>query len=128
MPPTLTLVETLKSLIILLKTEKQALLASDFSQVAQISEDKARLSTDLRAYMISDSSRDKLKASAGLIDQLKKLSKENARLLQSAKSGVQQAHARLDALKKKESVVGTYTENGTKLAVHGSGVSKQKIA
>jgi len=118
----------INKLIELLTLEKSRLLGGSFDDMPEITEQKQFYLSVLMDYIQNPAQAATLKPFSNAIEEIKALSNENEALLNSARNGVKAAQTRLRNIATRESLVGAYTADGSKLRAHDCGVTRCKTA
>lgn len=125
---TKSLSATIDSLLDLLVSEKEALLAGDFMRVGAAAKGKAKLAEELDRQLTNAHSAASVPAFRARLAKLAQLSAENERLLDAAKNGVISARNRLKDIVYRERNVGVYGKGGAKVMSAEAGVTRKKSA
>ena len=114
----------ISKLIELLTLEKSRLLGGSYDDIPEITKQKQFYLSTLMDFVQDPSKAASLKPFAKAVEEIKILANENEALLKAAKSGVQAAQSRLKNIATRESLVGAYTADGSKLRAHDCGVTR----
>lgn len=118
----------ISKLIELLTLEKSRLLGGSYVDMPEITKQKQFYLSVLTDYIQNPMHAAALKRFSNAIEEIKSLANENETLLKAARTGVKTAQARLKAIVTRESLVGAYTADGSKLRTHDCGVTRCKTA
>ncbi len=118
----------ISKLIELLTLEKSRLLGGSYDDIPEITEQKQFYLSILTDYIQDPAQTAALKPFSNAIEEIKALSNENGALLNAARNGVKAAQTRLKSIATRESLVGAYTADGSKLRAHDCGVTRCKTA
>lgn len=118
----------ISKLVELLTLEKSRLLGGSYDDMPEITEQKQFYLSILMDYIQNPAHIAALKPFSNAIEEIKALSNENEALLNAARNGVKAAQARLKNISTRESLVGAYTADGSKLRAHDCGVTRCKTA
>ena len=118
----------ISKLVELLTLEKSRLLGGSYDDMPEITEQKQFYLSVLMDYIQNPAHTAALKPFSNAIEEIKALSNENEALLNAARNGVKAAQARLKNIATRESLVGAYTADGSKLRAHDCGVTRCKTA
>lgn len=118
----------ISKLIELLTLEKSRLLGGSYDDIPEITEQKQFYLSVLMDYIQNPAKAATLKPFSKAIEEIKALSNENEALFNAARNGVKAAQTRLKSIATRESLVGAYTADGSKLRAHDCGVTRCKTA
>lgn len=114
----------ISKLIELLTLEKSRLLGGSYDDIPEITKQKQFYLSALMSYLQNPAHASTLKPFSNSIEEVKALANENEVLLKAAQNGVKAAHTRLKNIATRESLVGAYTADGSKLRAHDCGVTR----
>lgn len=93
-----------ETLLALLKEENQSIRSGNFERIAALNTAKQKLEKDLSNKTLS--------SNAAEFTAIGAMARENLRLIEAAKQGIQGARTRLEALRRISLGAGTYQANG----------------